>query len=243
VPSAPGTTSPASASAAAVAVAVEPGESPGSGPGAGWSLAGGPPAGGSVAGGPLILRILRGDHLAMLEVVDALAGAEGHRRREWEVLLTGLGAAIAETAVDEGILDFPMGTPFWDAFTVEQCREIAASLASMGHRFDGRDGWAEGRVPDYRELGQALADIGVDPRRLRVWPNSSEIAELFRGARPAADDLVARDAPDLGLEGVKELTRWHAESLAELWVAWEAIRPLLLAETLGRPAHQQSPGA
>jgi len=182
------------------------------------------------ATGPAILRILRGDHRAMLELVDTLAGADGRRRRDWEVLLTGLGQAIAETAIDEGVLDFPMGTPFWDAFTVEQCRQIAAALASMGYRFDGRDGWADGRMPGYRELSQALADIGVDPIRIRIWPNSSEIAELLRGARAAADDLVARDAPDLELEDVRELARWHAESLAGLWLSWETVRPLLLAE-------------
>jgi hypothetical protein len=165
----------------------------------------------------------------MVEVVDALAGADGRRRRDWEVLLTGLGQAIAETAADEGILDFPMGVPFWDAFTVEQCRQITASLASMGYRFDGREGWQDGRQPGYRELSQALADVGVDPIRIRIWPNSTEIGALFRGARPAADDLVARDAPDLRLESVRELTRWHAESLADLWLAWEAARPWLLS--------------
>ncbi|HSL98449.1 MAG TPA: hypothetical protein VK831_07745 [Candidatus Deferrimicrobiaceae bacterium] len=187
------------------------------------------------ATGPAILRILRGDHQAMLELVDALAGAEGRRRREWEVLLTGLGQAISETAIDEGVLDFPMGTPLWDAFTVEQCREIAAALASMGYRFDGRDGWADGRAPGYRELSQALADIGVDPIRIRIWPNSSEIAELLRGARAAGDVLVARDAPDLQLDDVRELTRWHAESLAGLWLAWETVRPLLLADGAEEP--------
>ena len=182
------------------------------------------------ATGPAILRILRGDHRAMLELVDALAGADGRRRRDWEVLLAGLGQAIGETAIDEGVLDFPMGNPFWDAFTVEQCREIAASLASMGYRFDGRDGWVDGRAPGYRELSQALADVGVDPIRIRIWPNSSEIAELLRGARPAAGDLISRDAPDLQLDAVRELTRWHAETLGGLWLAWEAVRPLLLAD-------------
>jgi len=181
--------------------------------------------------GPAILRILSGDHQAMLEVVDALAGTDGPRRRSWEILLTGLSQAVAETAVDEGILDFPMGIPFWDAFTVEQCRQITASLASMGYRFDGRDGWIDGRAPGYRELGQAIADIGIDPIRIRSWPNSSEIAQLFRGARPAADDLLARDAPDLSLEAVQELTRWHADSLAGLWLAWDEAQPLLAAAT------------
>lgn len=192
------------------------------------------PAGAAApAAGPAFIQMLAGDHGTMLAVVDALAGPDGQSRREWEVLLTGLCQAIAETAADEGILDFPMGNPFWDAFTVEQCREIVASLSSMGHRFDGRDGWVDGRAPAYRELTLALADIGVDPIRVRAWPNSAEIAELLRGARPAAADLVARDAPDLALASVRELTRWHAEDLSDLWLAWEAVRPLLLADAVG----------
>lgn len=184
------------------------------------------------APGPALLRMLAGDHAAMLEVVDALAGPDGQGRREWEVLLTGLCRAVAETAADEGFLEFPMGNPFWDAFTVEQCREIAASLASMGHRFDGRDGWVDGRAPAYRALTQALADVGVDPIRIRAWPNSAEIAELLRGARPAAAELVSRDAPNLDPDAVRELTRWHADELADLWLAWDSVRPLLLADSL-----------
>src|SRR5204862_1609695 len=67
-------------------------------------------------------RIVRGEHLAMVEVVDAVAGQDSLRRRDWEVLLGGLVEGMAEMAVRESIVDFPMGTAFWDTFTVEQCR-------------------------------------------------------------------------------------------------------------------------
>src|SRR6185436_2611957 len=117
----------------------------------------------SPAGSP-IERILRGEHLAMVEVIDAVAGQDSLRRRDWELLLGGFAESMADMAVRESVVDFPMGTPFWDTFTVEQCRHVVAALATMGFRYDGRSGWVEHHVPVYRDLSIALADIGVDPR-------------------------------------------------------------------------------
>ena len=114
---------------------------------------------------------------------------------------------MAGIAVRESVIDFPMGTPFWDTFTVEQCRQLVGSLASMGYRYDGQAGWVDGRVPDYRELTQALADIGEEPRRLRVWPNQAEIANLFVGARPAPEELLAAAGPDYTAEDMQALAR------------------------------------
>src|SRR6185437_3739159 len=85
-------------------------------------------------------RILRGEHLAMVEVIDGVAGQDGLRRRDWELLLGGLVEALGDMAVRESVVDFPMGSPFWDTFTVEQCRHIVAALATMGFRYDGRSG-------------------------------------------------------------------------------------------------------
>ena len=86
-------------------------------------------------------RILRGDHRAMVEVIDAVAGEDSLRRRDWELLLGGLVEALADMAVRESVIDFPMGTAFWDTFTVEQCRRIVSALASMGFHYDGGAGW------------------------------------------------------------------------------------------------------
>ena len=116
-------------------------------------------------------RMLRGEHRAMVEVVDRIAGEDSRRRRDWELLLGGLVEAMADIAVGELVLDFPMGTAFWDTFTVEQCRRIVGALASMGFRYDGRAGWVENRVPAYRDLAQALADIG---RRAAARPGVAE---------------------------------------------------------------------
>lgn len=175
-------------------------------------------------------RMLRGEHRAMVEVVDRIAGGDSRRRRDWEVLLGGLVEGMADVAVSEAIIDFPMGTPFWDTFTVEQCRHVVNALASMGYRYDGRSGWIDGRVPTYRDLAQALADIGVDPRRVRAWPNQLEISALFVGARPAPEELIAAAGPDYTAEDVRALLGERGPELAHLWLAWDAIRPALLAE-------------
>ena len=182
----------------------------------------------SPAGSP-IERILRGEHLAMVEVIDAVAGQDSLRRRDWELLLGGFAESMADMAVRESVVDFPMGTPFWDTFTVEQCRHVVAALATMGFRYDGRSGWVEHHVPVYRDLSIALADIGVDPRRIRAWPNQAEIAALFVGARPAPEELLAAAGPDYRVEDMQAILGEDSTELAGLWIAWEDVRPALLA--------------
>jgi hypothetical protein len=170
--------------------------------------------------------------MAMVEIVDAIAGQDSLRRRDWELLLGGFVEAMAEMAVRESVVDFPMGTPFWDTFTVEQCRRIVAALATMGFEYDGRSGWVEHRVPVYRDLSIALADIGVDTRRIRSWPNQAEISALFAGVRPAPEELLAAAGPDYRVEDVQALLGGLASALAGLWVAWDEVRPTLLATSL-----------
>ena len=186
--------------------------------------------------GTQLERMLRGDHRAMVEVVDAIAGEDSRQRRNWELLLGGLVEAMADIAVRESVIDLPMGTAFWDMFTIEQCRRIVAALASMGYHYDGVAGWADTRVPAYVDLTRALADAGVEPRRLRSWPNQSEIATLFVGARPAPDELLPAAGPDYGAADMQALLGDRAAGLADLWSTWEAIRPALLAESLTRVA-------
>jgi len=184
-------------------------------------------------------RILRGEHRAMVEVIDAVAGEDSLRRRDWELLLGSLAEAMADMATREAVIDFPMGTAFWDGFTVEQCRRIVVSLASMGFRYDGRAGWVEHHVPVYRDLSLALADIGEDPRRIRGWPNQAEIAELFVGARPAPEELLAAAGPDYGVTDMQALLGEHSSELAGLWIAWDDVRPVLVIESV--PAGSELP--
>jgi hypothetical protein len=175
-------------------------------------------------------RMLRGDHRAMVEAVDTIAGEDSRQRRSWEVLLGGLVDAMAAVAVRESVIDFPMGTAFWDTFTVEQCRRIIGALGSMGYQYDGDAAWLDGRVPVYHDLTRALADVGVDPRRVRAWPNQAEIANLLVGARPAPDELLAAAGPDYTATDMQALLGEHAAALADLWVTWEAVRPVLLSD-------------
>ena len=100
----------------------------------------------------------------------------------------------------------------------------------MGFSYDGRDGWVDSRAPAYRDLTLALADIGIDPRRIRAWPNSSDIANLFVGARPAPEELLAAAGPDYAVEDVRELVGEHGDELGDLWLAWDAVRPALFDE-------------
>lgn len=193
--------------------------------------------------GSALERMLRGEHRAMVEVVDAVAGADSRQRRSWELLLGGLVESMADVAVRESVIDFPMGTAFWDTFTVEQCRRIVSALASMGYRYDGQAGWAESRIPAYRDLTQALADVGVEPRRIRAWPNQSEIATLFDGARPAPEELLAAAGPDYTAEDMQALVGEHGPALRDLWDTWEEIKPALFAEDdrgVEAPAHSEA---
>jgi hypothetical protein len=182
------------------------------------------------AQGALLERMLRGDHRAMIEAVDAVAGADSRQRRTWELLLGGLVDALADIAVRESVIDFPMGTAFWDSFTIEQCRRLVVALASMGYRYDGQSGWQDGCVPAYRDMTNALADIGLEPRRVRAWPNTSEIASLFIGARPAPEELLAAAGPDYAADDVQAMLGEHAAALGDVWLAWEVVRPVLFEE-------------
>ncbi|HET9682095.1 MAG TPA: hypothetical protein VFP19_08655 [Candidatus Limnocylindrales bacterium] len=182
------------------------------------------------AGTPSLHLVLAGDHRAMLRLVDLVSGLDGEQRRAWEELLTGFVEAVRARALDLGVIDLPMGNPFWDTFTIEQCRQIVVALASTGRRFDGRGGWLDGLVPTYRDLSRALAEVGMDPRRIRAWPNSAEIVELFRGARVAADEAVTRWAPTLEAADLRAFLAERGRGLDSLWAVWDAVRVAIGAD-------------
>lgn len=180
------------------------------------------------AGTPALVRILRGDHRALFATTAALAGADAAQRRPWHAALLAFTAALADRAARSGWLDVPVGNPFWDSFTISQCREIAAALATTGHRFDGIDGWAEGRIPTYRDLTMAVAAAGLEPRRIRAWPTREEIAGLYREVTLATDDFVATHAPDMDLPEIQGLVGLGGPDLARLWASWDRVRTMLL---------------
>ncbi len=180
------------------------------------------------AAAPALVRILRGDHQALFATAAVLAGPDVAERRAWHAALMGLAGQVAERAVEAGWLDVPVGNPFWDTFTLAQCRTIAAALATTGHRFDAVDGWAEDRIPTYRELTLAVAAAGLEPRRVRAWPTQDEIGALYREVTVATDDYLATNAPTLDLEEVQDLLGETGPRLDRLWLAWDRVRAALL---------------
>ena len=181
----------------------------------------------SIDQAPALARILRGDHRALFAVATALASGDAPNRRAWEVAIRSVTDAIVARTIAAGWLDFPGGNPFWDSFTVTQCRDIAGALAADGYRFDGIDGWAEDRVPTYRDLTIAVAGAGLEPRRIRAWPTQEEINDLYLEVTAAPDAFVATEAPNLDLEELHELVGFGDTDRALIWANWDRVRSVL----------------
>ncbi len=178
---------------------------------------------------PVIIRILRGDHEALARVAAQLAGGDQPAAGQWQLLLGQFVDAVAGRTIEESLLDVDAEHPFWSMFTLQQNREIVAALASLGYRFDGLGGFADARVPSQRDLSLAVGYAGLDPMRIRRWPNEAEMVELFTGTQVAADEYLMAVAPDLTLSELVTALGRRADELAELWNAWGQVRPLLLA--------------
>jgi len=181
-------------------------------------------------GTPRIFLLLRGDRLAMATVVGALAGDDPDERRRWQLALAGLVDAIIADAIEAGTLEFPDEHSLWGPFTVAQDRDIVRALASLGYRFDGLGGWLDERFPSQRDLSLALGYAGLDPMRLRQWPNETEMARLFEAVTVAADEHLAGAAGDLTLGELVSMLGRRADGLADLWNQWGHVRPLLLED-------------
>lgn len=184
---------------------------------------------------PAIRPILRGDRRALMRVVAALAPADRPVERiRWQRRLVELVDAITRAAIDDGMLILPEGHRFWDPFDRDQTRDILRALAAHGHRPDGAGGWQDGVAPTGRQLSAALADAGLDPRRIRPWPIDDRIADLVTHATVAADEYISSAAPDLALVDVQAIVAGVSPSvahgMADLWLAWPAVRELLLLE-------------
>ncbi|MEO8463028.1 MAG: hypothetical protein ABI555_07435, partial [Chloroflexota bacterium] len=108
-----------------------------------------------------------------------------------------------------------------------QCRDIAGALAAAGHRFDGIDGWADGRVPSYRDLTYAVAAIGLEPRRIRAWPTQDEIGDLYLEVTSAPDDYLQTTAPNLDLEEIQALVGGDGSERERIWSDWDRVQAVL----------------
>lgn len=181
-------------------------------------------------GAPRIFRLLRSDQDAMERLVASLAGDDPDEQGRWRLALAGLVDAIVADTIMESFLRFPDDHVFWGLYTVEQNRDIARALASLGYRFDGLGGWVDERLPSQRELSLALSFAGLDPMRVRQWPSEGQTAELFRNVEVAADEYLAGVAGDLTLAEMVDMLGRRADGLVELWNQWGRIRPLLLED-------------
>ncbi len=175
----------------------------------------------------VLARIVSGDDPLLGKVVEELAAGSVDEARRWHLELSALRDAVVAAAIDAAAIDLPADQPFWSEFTAAEAREIAVALSSLGHRYDGRGGFADGRVPSTRDLALSVGYAGLDPRRIRRWPSATEIPLLLRGARVAAAEFVTAGAPDLSLGEMIGLLGRHAPDLTPLWDEWGRARPLL----------------
>lgn len=178
-----------------------------------------------------ILRLLRGDRMTLMAIVGALGGDDASERRRWQLALSGLVEAVVARAIEASALDFPTDHPFWGPFTRSQNRDIVGALSSLGYRYDGLGGWLDGRVPGQRDLSLAVGYAGLDPMRIRHWPNEQEMGDLFREATVAADEYLVGAAGGLTLGELVSTLGLRADALTDLWNDWGRVRPLLLAGT------------
>jgi hypothetical protein len=176
----------------------------------------------------LILRILRGDHGAMQHAVAKLAGSNPEETRRRQAQLGGLADALIARSIEASAFDFPIDHFFWGPFSQSQNRDIAAGLSSLGFRFDGFGGWVDERAPSQRDLALAVGYAGLDPMRIRRWPNEAETRDLLQDVRVAADEYVASAAGGMTLGELVTLLGRRADALTDLWNDWGTVRPVLL---------------
>jgi hypothetical protein len=179
----------------------------------------------------LIQRILRGDREAMHRAVARLAGDDAEAQRLWQARLGGLVEALIARSIEATAFDFPIDHPFWGPFSQSQARDVAAGLASLGFRFDGFGDWVDERIPSQRDLSLAVGYAGLDPMRVRRWPNEAETRDLLRDVRVAADEYISGAAGGLTLGELVTLLGRRADGLTELWNEWGSVRPILLEAT------------
>jgi hypothetical protein len=175
----------------------------------------------------LLEAILEGDEDALAAAVVALAPDSIDDGRRWHLELSALRDALTWATIEAALVDLPRAHAFWSEFSAAEAREIAVALSSLGYRYDGRGGFAEGRIPSTRDLALAVGYAGVDPRRIRRWPGPAEIALLLDGARVAVAEFVLAGAPDLSLGQMVTLLGRRAPQFTALWDEWGRLRPIL----------------
>jgi hypothetical protein len=214
---------------ATVVARATPVPAPGAAPEGGRPDPVGPPAAAEQSDAePAILPLLAGNRDVLRRIAAALAAGDAEAQPRWESRLSALVEAVRLRAIDGAALTFP-DQGFWAPYTQLQGREIAAALAALGYRYDGNEGFADGRVPGQRELSLAIGYAGLDPMRIRIWPSEAELPHLYAGVEVDVGRFVAQAAGELTLGEMIDLLGRRAEELSDLWNAWGRVRPLLLS--------------
>jgi hypothetical protein len=182
-------------------------------------------------GGTILSDILEGDDGALAWVASRLAGGVAEEERRWYLQIAALRDACRTAAIDAGVIDLPEDGGFWSMFDPREAREVAVALASLGFRYDGLGGFADGRVPSTRDLSLAVGYAGMDRLRIRRWPSTEQLPGLLAGATVPVAAFVAAGAPDLTLGQMVSLLGRQATTLAALWDEWGRARPLLAARS------------
>ena len=175
-----------------------------------------------------ITLVLRGDRETLLSLGLRLAEETGVEAGRLQLLLLELREQLAARALEDNALHLPADHPFWSQFPGEGARRVVASLASMGYRFDGREGWADDHAPTMRELAIAVSHVGLDPRSLRRPAAQEALDSLWLGTTVAVEEYLAAKAPNLDLEHVMAFLGPRGAQLSQLWDLWGRLRPLLL---------------
>lgn len=175
-----------------------------------------------------ITLVLRGDRATLLTLALRLAEETGVEAGRLQLLLLELREAIAARALEGQAFRFPDHHPYWGQFSLSDGRLVAANLAAMGYRFDGRDSWVDGHAPPLRELSMAVSNIGLDSRTLRRPADQAAIDSMWVGTKVEVEAYLADRAPDLELDDVMACLGAQAAPLGELWDIWGRLRPLLL---------------
>lgn len=180
----------------------------------------------------VVVQLLRREGKTLNGLVARLAGSDATTRSRWGLLLSSFVDSVVAAATDDACMVFPADNAFWSQFTLAQGREVVRGLAALGFRYDGFEGFADGRVPTHRDLSMAVGNAGLLPARVHDWPKPDEAETLFRGVRVAGDEYLAAHAPSLTLGELVRVLGRRAELLSDLWNDWDDLRPILLGTTL-----------
>jgi hypothetical protein len=176
-----------------------------------------------------LLALLSDGEEGIDRIAHRLAAGEAEGPLVWQTWLRGLVTALTASAADAGVLEFPRDDPFWGQFTLKEACAIARALAALGFLNDGDGGFVGGRMPTPHDLVAAAGAAGLLQVRIRHFPTTHEIPDLYRDVRVATEALLAERAPYLARGEVIGLLGRRAEPLADLWNEWPRVREVLLA--------------